>query len=626
MRRLLTVLAMAICLVVICIPALAEEETVLESVDARDGIFIYGGYPEQGTGISGNTGISLFAMRRSKPSLDDYLAEQLLAGEDRVDISDYAELNAAGNGLTAESSLAVRQAFQNAVNMHAELFYLKGTYQVAFNSGAILLRADTLYSGFERAAMLSKLNAEIDKIVDYAQRCSDDDLGQVVAVNDYICRHFAYDETFTVRDAYNFLTGGKGVCQAYMVTVSTVMQRLGIPVTCVYNENPAINHTWNAVQIDGEWYQMDVTWNDPIPDFYGYVQHQTMLMSMSASVKQGHGQVKDIVTPVSTNDTTYDSMFWNSVNHSFLIDGDDFYFVRAVAGKDCTYELVRWNSLRGTFTTIGEPFTSYWPYNEEQGSYYSTYCGAVGSYEGYLIYTTADGVYAINPKGGAARQIFTAKGGLISGAYIEDGVLYYGKGNYVNAQTSRGNEWPIKLENLPPLVTAKPTNTAKPADTAKPTNTAKPNDTAKPTNTANPTATARPTALPDAPKIVAQPKSQYAVIGQNATFEISASGTNLSYQWYVNYNDGKGWRAIIGANSYRYTTSPAALANDGYQYFCHVRDAAGQSANTYAVRLYVSETPVVPPTGDSSMPLLWSLLVLAGCAGVILVLRRMRRS
>lgn len=123
-----------------------------------------------------------------------------------------------------------------------------------------------------------------------------------------------------------------------------------------------------------------------------------------------------------------------------------------------------------------------------------------------------------------------------------------------------------------------------------------------------------------------QPKSQYVVAGQTATFEIAVSGTGLSYQWYVNYNDGKGWHAISGANGYRYTTSATNLGCDGYQYFCHVRDAAGQTANSVAAKLHVGTVPVIPSTGDSASPLLWSLLLLMGCAGLILAVRRIRRS
>ena len=36
---------------------------------------------------------------------------------------------------------------------------------------------------------------------------------------------------------------------------------------------PKINHAWNMVKIDGEYYHVDVTWNDPVPDRQGRVLH-----------------------------------------------------------------------------------------------------------------------------------------------------------------------------------------------------------------------------------------------------------------------------------------------------------------------------------------------------------------
>lgn len=669
MKHLVTrLLLLSLCLMMLWIPALAEEEKIIDTVDARDGIFNFGGFPEQGAGISAGTTLRLFAMRRTLPTLEDYLFSQIMAGVEKIDLRDYGLMATWDDEAGGYVCKELLEAFQNIVNMHGELFFLDGKYKMGRTASnkVVSFEPGLLYTAEQRETMLEIFDAGIEKIVAYALSCSDDDLGQVMAVNDYICRHFQYDDTYTNRDVYSFLTEGKGVCQAYMTTVCTVLQRLGIPVTCFYNDDPSVNHTWNAVQIDGKWYQLDVTWNDTTPDYYGYVDHQFLLMSMTASAERKHGSAADITGPVSTTDTRFDNMFWNSVTHSFLIEGNDYYFVRPVKDNPCHYELVKWNSESNTFTTItSDPFASYWPYNPSDPTdhrYYPDYGGAVGRYQGYLLYTTADGVYAIAPTGGAARKIFTIPSGCISGCFFENDTLYYGIGNHVSKQTSRGNEWPISLGDLEPIATPTPTATVKPtvAPTATVKPTAAPTATVKPTAaptatvkpTAAPTATVKPTAAPNAtvkptvaptatvkptaaptatakpaaPKIAVQPKSQYVVEGQTATFEIAASGTGLSYQWYVNYNDGKGWHAISGANGYRYTTSATTLGCDGYQYFCHVRDAAGQTANSVAAKLHVGTVPATPSTGDGARPLLWSLLLLMGCAGLILAVRRIRRS
>ena len=38
-------------------------------------------------------------------------------------------------------------------------------------------------------------------------------------------------------------------------------------------------HAWNLVQLDGQWYHLDVTWNDPLPDRGNEVRYGYFLVS-----------------------------------------------------------------------------------------------------------------------------------------------------------------------------------------------------------------------------------------------------------------------------------------------------------------------------------------------------------
>lgn len=69
--------------------------------------------------------------------------------------------------------------------------------------------------------------------------------------------------------AYSALVSGNPVCQGYAEACLVLFQAAGIPVTYVSgdgtnSEGHTESHAWNCVQIQGNWYNLDVTWDDPI--------------------------------------------------------------------------------------------------------------------------------------------------------------------------------------------------------------------------------------------------------------------------------------------------------------------------------------------------------------------------
>lgn len=90
----------------------------------------------------------------------------------------------------------------------------------------------------------------------------------------------------------------------------------------------------------------------------------------------------------------------------------------------------------------------------------------------------------------------------------------------------------------------------------------------------------------DAPAVTAQPKSVSVTVGDTATFEVTATGTDVTYQWQIDRNDGKGFVDITGATGATYTTGVTDRDCNGFKYRCVISNAAG-SATTDTVVLTV---------------------------------------
>ena len=116
--------------------------------------------------------------------------------------------------------------------------------------------------------------------------------------------------------------------------------------------------------------------------------------------------------------------------------------------------------------------------------------------------------------------------------------------------------------------------------------------------------------------IVKQPADQFVTEGERAKFSVEATGAGLTWQWYINRNDGRGWRAIDGAVTSTYVTSVTDAECDGFQYRCTVGDRYGSAVKSAAAVLHVTKIPVLPETGDASAPLLWLALSLLSVTGI----------
>lgn len=106
------------------------------------------------------------------------------------------------------------------------------------------------------------VETEISKII--SQIITPDMTGKqkVKAIHDFVLKTADYDYTLQSRSTYLALTTGKAVCQGYAMLVYKLCEKAEIPVHIVTGNIPAGYHAWNEVQIDGNWYYIDTTFDD----------------------------------------------------------------------------------------------------------------------------------------------------------------------------------------------------------------------------------------------------------------------------------------------------------------------------------------------------------------------------
>lgn len=142
----------------------------------------------------------------------------------------------------------------------------------------------------EEAAEKRKQDAEEQAAVDSAiASCVTDGMSDyeiAKALHDYLALNCEYDMRYysggmpsISYTAYGALVNRMAVCQGYALAYQELLAQCGIESEYVSGWGNGGRHGWNIIQIDGEWYHVDVTWDDPTPDREGYVRYKYFLKS-----------------------------------------------------------------------------------------------------------------------------------------------------------------------------------------------------------------------------------------------------------------------------------------------------------------------------------------------------------
>lgn len=123
-----------------------------------------------------------------------------------------------------------------------------------------------------------KLFNKIKKIASEITNKNMTDFEKEKAIHNYIVLNSSYsknitDNSYNIR---NLIENKTGVCEAYAYTFQILCTFAGLECDVITGTLNGQNHGWNLIKLDGEYYHVDVTSDDPIPDkknriLYGFL-------------------------------------------------------------------------------------------------------------------------------------------------------------------------------------------------------------------------------------------------------------------------------------------------------------------------------------------------------------------
>lgn len=114
---------------------------------------------------------------------------------------------------------------------------------------------------------ISRVENVRKQIVDSISDTSD--YNKILKVHDTLVQLIDYNDSSSSHNIYGSLVDNKAVCEGYAKAFKYILDAINI--NCILVSGNATNssskteaHMWNYIMVNGNWYGVDVTWDDPI--------------------------------------------------------------------------------------------------------------------------------------------------------------------------------------------------------------------------------------------------------------------------------------------------------------------------------------------------------------------------
>ncbi len=389
-----------------------------------EGAYQFGGAP------SAEEGIALYAESAyTDEQIMDYLYQQMKNRVTPIDVSQY--------DIPYETTdpSKIKLLVSGTLNEHPDLYYVGNGFSYSRTAAKIISLNITYNTTLNASEWQSGANAALAVVNE-----SMSDLQKAIALHDYLAVNCEYDkenldantlpqEVFTT---YGVFVNRSAVCQGYALAYKYLLNQVGIECHMVTSD--AMNHAWNLIKLDGQYYQVDVTWDDPTWDLVGRAQHKYMFCSDATFQDENHKHHDWSVTEGSSvvnyqaTDTRYDNAFWADCTSPLILSDNDCYYISPNGGRG-QYDKpalmkTSLNEIAADGTILQE--IDKWTAWIGSGAWQGAYSGLF-RIDDRLYFNDKTNIYSVDMNGTDKKTVFTADttyGYVYGSAYYGGAVRY----------------------------------------------------------------------------------------------------------------------------------------------------------------------------------------------------------
>ncbi len=228
---------------------------------------------------------------------------------------DFFELDKVWNGLTAGECLI-------AAHTYGALYY-----QITKN-GAIVKTIQLMNTDKDFVNRYVKVRNTVNSILSQIDNRMTE-IEKVLIVHDYIITNTKYqDISLIAHYAGGPLGLGVGVCEGYTDALRLLCKLLNINTSYIVSNT--MNHQWAYLQLNGEWYHIDTTWDDTVSSVTGETSHTFFIRNDSEFLNTLSKKHYNWYNPINTlsKSTKYCNWFVHEVIGNMYYLDQYWYYIQ----------------------------------------------------------------------------------------------------------------------------------------------------------------------------------------------------------------------------------------------------------------------------------------------------------
>lgn len=154
--------------------------------------------------------------------------------------------------------------------VHPYNSYKNLTFKIS-NFGKVIVDVEKQYTPDQIKQLEEKVNFLYQNLVNDTMNS----IEKIRVIHDYVIQNSTYDQekanniidgkiirenAYTSETAYGVLMQGYGICSGFSDTMELFLHKMGITTYKITSPT----HIWNLIYLDGKWYHLDLTWDNPI--------------------------------------------------------------------------------------------------------------------------------------------------------------------------------------------------------------------------------------------------------------------------------------------------------------------------------------------------------------------------